>query len=88
MRNDLKDEAVYSQERLDQYIWEGSKVTGLSRRRFIQLAAAGVGAVALSGLPVAGVPRRVYATHTGPVVKPVPPDLFYDYGGISRCALR
>jgi hypothetical protein len=46
----------------------------------MQWMAVGVGAVVLSGLPGTGVARRALASHVGPVVKPVPPDLFYNYG--------
>lgn len=43
MNNDqLKNEAIYDQERQEQYVWQQSRATGLSRRRVLQLLAAGV----------------------------------------------
>ena len=78
--DDLKDERVYDQERGEQYLWRHARAMGISRRRFMQWTAVGAGAVVLSGLPGAGVARRALASHAGPVVKPVPPDLFYNYG--------
>jgi len=43
MRNDqLKNEAIYNQERQEQYVWGQSRTHGISRRRVLQLLAAGV----------------------------------------------
>jgi sulfane dehydrogenase subunit SoxC len=76
--DDLLDENSYSQLRADQFIRERAKAAGLSRRRFLQIAAA-----AASGAAVAGeIGRGAVNAQTSPdlVVKPTPPDLFYDLG--------
>lgn len=77
--NDMKNESVYAQERLDQYFNQRAKDLGMSRRRFFQLLGAGTGAAAL-GLPGAGTIRQAQASHAGATVKPVPPELFYALG--------
>jgi len=40
MRDDLKDEAVYERERLEQWSWRAARELGVSRRKFLQLAVA------------------------------------------------
>lgn len=79
MRNDqLKNEAVYNQDRHDRYLWQQTRVTGLSRRRVLQLLAAGVlGArYAWPRTPVFQV-----SADDSCVVKPTPPELFIARGG-------
>lgn len=77
---DMKNETVYTQERLDQFFHARAKEVGMSRRRFFQLLGAGSGAVALSGLPLPGLMRPAQAAHVTSAVKPVPPELFYALG--------
>ncbi|MBD2774386.1 sulfite oxidase [Iningainema tapete] len=73
---DLLNEQAYKQARADEFVWQQAKANGISRKRFLQLM---VGA----GAAISGLPRLL---HTKPamanevVVKPTPPDLFYDYG--------
>lgn len=78
--DDMKNESVYAQQRLDQFFNERAKELGMSRRRFFQLLGAGTGAAALAGLPMPGIVKNAHASHTGSTVKPVPADLFYALG--------
>lgn len=82
MRNDeLKKEAIYNQERQEQYLWHQSRVTGLSRRRLLQLMAAGVvvGRQAWGRTSV----FQDSAADLPCVVKPTPPELFIARGGAN-----
>lgn len=74
---DLLDEQAYFQAKADEFIWQRAKAYGISRKRFLQLMTFGAGA-AMSGLPHLLVQKPVRATEV--VVKPTPPELFYDYG--------
>ncbi len=76
---DMKNESVYTQQRLDQFLDNRAKDLGMSRRRFFQLLGAGTGAAAL-GLPIPGIVSQAHASHVGSTVKPVPADLFYALG--------
>jgi len=73
----LVDEHIYEQARADELIWRRARDLGVSRRRFLGMLA-GAGALALGvGLP----PRLARAAPaTDLVVKPTPPEFFYDYG--------
>jgi sulfane dehydrogenase subunit SoxC len=74
---DLRNEDAYRQLRRDQFVWERAKAAGVSRRRFLELLAAASGAAASSAI----APRTVGAqTPSDLVVKPTPPELFYDLG--------
>ena len=55
MRNDLKDEAVYERERLEQWSWRAAHELGVSRRKFLQLVGAAGLATALGGVRVPSV---------------------------------
>lgn len=70
-KDDLTNERIYDQERGEQYLWQRAKDGGVSRRRFMQWTAAGAGAMLLFRFP--GAMPRAFASHVGPVVKPVPP---------------
>jgi sulfane dehydrogenase subunit SoxC len=72
----MKDEATYQRERAEQRVWRLAREMGVSRRRFLQLAAAGAGVAAFRGFR--SVPHAL-ANHT-PVVKPTPEDLFFIRG--------
>jgi sulfane dehydrogenase subunit SoxC len=78
--SDLQNEALYGAARADELIWQRSKALGVSRRRLLQWLAIG-GASALVG---GAWPRRVQAAQEAAaqdlVVKPTPPELFFDYG--------
>lgn len=76
---DLQDEGVYHAKRADELLWQ-AKQRGVSRRRLLQVIAAGGAATAF------GAVRRGHTQGTPPaaaqelVIKPTPPDLFFDYG--------
>lgn len=75
--DDLRNEDTYRQLRADQFVWQGAKAAGLSRRRFLEMLAAASGAAASGAI----APRTVGAqTPTDLVVKPTPPEFFYDLG--------
>jgi sulfane dehydrogenase subunit SoxC len=73
---DLLNEHTYKQVRADQLVRERAKAAGLSRRRFLQILTAGAGAAAM------GVGARTVEAQTATdlVVKPTPPEFFYDLG--------
>ncbi|MGI5227049.1 sulfite oxidase [Actinoallomurus sp. CA-142502] len=69
---DLRDEAAYDRLRAAQ--WRAR--TAMSRRALLRISAtAGLGA-AVGGM----APRPAVATAAGPIVKPLPPELFVVYG--------
>lgn len=76
--DDRVDEHTYEQARADEFIWRRARDLGVSRRRFLgMLAGAGalaVGSVGLSSRPAWAGPA------TDLVVKPTPPESFYDFG--------
>jgi DMSO/TMAO reductase YedYZ molybdopterin-dependent catalytic subunit len=72
----LLTEGEYLRARADEALWRRAKELGLSRRRLLQLVAAG-SAVLVSG---AGLTRRAQAAAPTPVVKATPEDLFFDFG--------
>src|SRR6266496_1427868 len=82
-RDPLLDEAVYDRRRAREWLAGTARGDEMSRRHLLQLGA-GVGLAALSEL---ALPRRASASTapqdtapTGPIVKPLPPELFYVYG--------
>lgn len=77
LEKDVLNEQAYFHERTDEFIWRQAKAHGVSRKRFLQLMAFGAGA-AMSGLPHLLIQKPARATEV--VVKPTPPELFYDYG--------
>jgi len=83
----LLDEGSYDRLRARQWLAGAARGDGLSRRTLLQVSA-GVGLAALTGL---GRPGRAAADPVpasadpaapadSPIVKPLPPDLFYVYG--------
>ena len=78
----ITDEQEYRLTRADEYVWERSRRLGLSRRRFLQLLAAGGMAAAMGGeiFPAARGAQAAPAD-SDVIVKPTPPDLFNDYLG-------
>ncbi|MDT5024151.1 MAG: hypothetical protein QOE61_577, partial [Micromonosporaceae bacterium] len=77
----MLDEATYDNVRLSQWMASTARGTGLTRRRLMRLGA-GLGLGAAAGLEwatVAGTPAQA-AEASGPIVKPLPPELFYVYG--------
>jgi sulfane dehydrogenase subunit SoxC len=77
---DLQHEALYQEARAAEFIWQCARELGISRRRFLQLLAAGGVSVMVGG----AWPRQVQAAQAASsqdlVVKPTPPGLFFDYG--------
>ncbi len=78
--SDLQNEAQYHAVRADELIWQRSRALGISRRRMLQWLAAGGASVLVGG----AWPRQVQAAEAASaqelVVKPTPPELFFDYG--------
>src|SRR5262245_18051723 len=75
--SDLQHEALYRAIRADELMWQRWRALGISRRRLLQWFDAG-GAAALVGC---AWPRQVQAASSQElVVKPTPPELFFDYG--------
>lgn len=78
-RKDLLNEESYDRERADEVVWKRAKVLGLSRRRFIQLLAAGAGAAATANL-LPSHRKLVAAEVDRAIIKPAPPELFLQNG--------
>lgn len=77
----LSDEAAYDRVRMDQWLAGQARGTGLSRRQLLRLSAGiGLAAVPALGWPGAAAAQSPAAVGSGPIVKPLPPDLFYVYG--------
>jgi hypothetical protein len=66
------DEAAYDALRLRQ--WQAGEASGFSRRAFLALAAAASAGAVLD--PGAASADTAPASSSGPIVKPLPPDLF------------
>lgn len=47
---DLREEGLYLQARLEERVWQESRQRGISRRRLLQVLAAGTAATALAGV--------------------------------------
>jgi DMSO/TMAO reductase YedYZ molybdopterin-dependent catalytic subunit len=76
---ELRNEDVYFETRAEQLLYELERTRGLSRRRLLQLAVAGVPLVAALGR--FGAPAaRAGAAATSPIVKPLPPEWFVNFG--------
>jgi hypothetical protein len=77
---DLQHEAFHQAVRADEFIWQRSRALGISRRRLLQWLAAGGASVVVGG----AWPQRIHAAQEASspdvVVKPTPPELFFDYG--------
>ncbi|HVH30934.1 MAG TPA: sulfite oxidase [bacterium] len=76
--DDLRDEDLYRQIRTDELAWHRAKTLGVSRRRFLQIAAAG--AVAAAAADTLG--RAAEVSQAAPadlIVKSTPPEWFYDF---------
>ena len=78
--SNLQDEALYHAVRADEFLWQRSRALGISRRRMLQWLAAGGASVLVGGAR----PRQVQAAQAASaqelVVKPTPPERFFDYG--------
>jgi sulfane dehydrogenase subunit SoxC len=81
---DLQNEALYQAARADEFMWQRSRALGISRRRLLQWLVAGGASVLVGGAR----PRQVQAAQAASaqdfVVKPTPPELFFDYGSNKK----
>jgi len=75
---DLRDERTYRQARDDERWWALARARGVSRRRLLQLLAAGAAAAGAGRLPRGR--RAEGAPASDLVVKPTPPEYFIDFG--------
>lgn len=75
--DDLRDEHAYARARAEERLWRRARALGISRRRLLRMVAAGAGA-AVAGLPRGRAAAAPPATDL--VVKPTPPEYFYDLG--------
>lgn len=76
----LTDEATYNAVRTEELLWHRARKLGISRRRLLQLAAAGSGSFVLGSLWPRTLGRAQTTAAGDLVVKPTPPDLFIDFG--------
>jgi DMSO/TMAO reductase YedYZ molybdopterin-dependent catalytic subunit len=74
---DRIDAEVDEQARAEELAWTRAGDLRLSRKRFLQLLTAGAGAALAPGLPRLCLAQ---APSTDLVVKPTPPEFFYDHG--------
>jgi sulfane dehydrogenase subunit SoxC len=79
---ELLVEEVYQQARADEFVWQKAKALGMSRKKFLQFMAVGAGIAIGSGLPRLRLEEPALAASE--LVKPVPPEFFYDYKGIQQ----
>jgi DMSO/TMAO reductase YedYZ molybdopterin-dependent catalytic subunit len=78
---DLVDESVYQARRADERLWQQARQRGVSRRRLLQgLAAGGSAALMFGGVPAGRAQGTPPAVTPELVVKPTPPEHFFDYG--------
>ena len=77
--NDCTDERIYQSTRAEAWLWQHAKQLGLSRRRLVQLLVAG-GAAATWGRGLSRSAQAQTAPGQELVVKPTPPERFFDYG--------
>ncbi|MDR7593556.1 MAG: sulfite oxidase, partial [Armatimonadota bacterium] len=77
---DLREEGLYLQARREERVWQESRQRGISRRRLLQVLAAGTAATALAGVAGGRGRTRAAPAPAELVVKPTPPEWFYDFG--------
>jgi DMSO/TMAO reductase YedYZ molybdopterin-dependent catalytic subunit len=82
MTGDLTNEATYDSLRVSQWLRGQADSRGLSRRQLLRGATAVAGVAAAGGgvLAAGGGVAFADAVPAGPIVKPLPPELFYVYG--------
>jgi DMSO/TMAO reductase YedYZ molybdopterin-dependent catalytic subunit len=79
MREDLTEE-LYERTRAEQWQRQVERTHGLSRREVLKLAAAGAPLLAGLGALRAAPPARAQTVPTSPIVKPLPPEWFVNFG--------
>jgi DMSO/TMAO reductase YedYZ molybdopterin-dependent catalytic subunit len=79
---ELLDEQLYDLTRAEEFIGQRAKLLGISRRRLVQLLAAGAGAATTGLLPLCQKtnPAQAQAPKPSPIVKPTPPEFFVQNG--------
>jgi sulfane dehydrogenase subunit SoxC len=77
---DLQHEALYQKARAEEFIWQRASEFGISRRRLFQVLAATGASVMLGGAWPRQAREAQAASAQDLVVKPTPPELFFDYG--------
>ena len=90
MRNkELLNEQIYDRTRADEFIWQRAKILGISRRRLVQLLAAGAGVATVGLLPsrkggkvAQANTSQTIAQNPDPraIIKPAPEEFFYRSG--------
>ncbi len=76
----LREEAAYEDARAEEVVWRRDRDMGVSRRRFLALLAAGGASLAGGGAAQQLLRHVDAAPAPAIVVKPVPPDLFVNFG--------
>ena len=79
MVGDMTNEATYDAQRVSQWLAGQADGRGLSRRQLLRAAAVAAAAGAAAATGVSGAAYADTAP-AGPIIKPLPPDLFYVYG--------
>src|SRR4051794_40790775 len=76
------DELTYVEQRAEQWVEQQGQAAGLTRRRLLQLAATAVPALGAAALvaPRARAAEPAAAAATTPILKPLPPEWFVNYG--------
>jgi DMSO/TMAO reductase YedYZ molybdopterin-dependent catalytic subunit len=79
---DLQNEQLYDRTRADEFIGQRAKLLGISRRRLVQLLAAGASAATVGLLPLHKKTNNAQAqtAKPSPIVKPTPPEFFVQNG--------
>jgi DMSO/TMAO reductase YedYZ molybdopterin-dependent catalytic subunit len=82
MTGDLTDEATYDSLRASQWLTGQADGRGLSRRHLLRATVAAAGGAAVGDRVLTTGRGAAYAASppAGPIVKPLPPELFYVYG--------
>ncbi|OAI54592.1 oxidoreductase [Planctomycetaceae bacterium SCGC AG-212-F19] len=81
MRNDsLKNEATYDQDRLDRYLWQEARATGMSRREVLKRFTATLAGAAAAGILPGMFCQRAHADPPGTVIT-TDPNFLTSVGG-------
>ncbi len=81
-KKELINEKLYDLARADEFVGQRAKLLGISRRRLVQLLAAGASAATVGLLPSLDKTNRVQAqtAKPSPIIKPTPPEFFVENG--------
>ncbi|WP_242056176.1 twin-arginine translocation signal domain-containing protein [Nostoc flagelliforme] len=77
-KKELVNEKLYDLARADEFVGQRAKLLGISRRRLVQLLAAGASAATVGLLPSLDKANRAQAqtAKPSPIIKPTPPEFF------------